>query len=176
MTTKTISEVREGARRVSDGVRLDQIYLVSLTFQSEARFSDEQFLVDTSLRVRADYGPNSTIIVSARHESTARKESDSESKTSWRATVEHEARFDIVGPLEDISDDDFMAFAIDVSTDILHPYSREAIQSMTGRSSFPAFTLGRSKSIWEKPAEDLVEIGPIELEEDSKKILDSRIL
>src|SRR5664279_3165741 len=102
MTTRTICEIRRDAKRVSDAVRLDQIYLTALYFDADEQFADSQYRVETSLRVRGERRSESVVVVFSRHESVARKEDmDSDSPTSWRATVDHEARFDVTASVDD---------------------------------------------------------------------------
>jgi hypothetical protein len=161
MTSLSIAEIRAGAERISQCVRLDQVFLVASEFSASPELVDDKYQVTTSLRIFGERTPEGTVVVSSRHELVAHAEGSASPAhpASWSSTVDYRARFNIIDDLADVTENDYTSFAIDVATDILHPFAREHVQSMTSKSPFPAFTMGRSRSIWEKHEADIIEIG-----------------
>lgn len=138
-----MADLREGAERVLAVCDLSQVYLASSHSQTHNHFVDPPFSTDTSVAVRG-HQTAGRVEAWAQYVTEASKlEDGSEAPIPvWTVMVECVAVFDAAVDIPDFSDDDLEAFAVVMGAPTIHPYAREATQSLSGRSPYPAFTLG----------------------------------
>jgi hypothetical protein len=157
---RKVGDLRDGARRVLELVDLEQVFSVNSSYTTRDRTLSPPFRVETQLRVLGrQHGTH--IEVWARYVTEAFKDvSEGESTGVWSAEVEYVATFGFVDgiPTASCAEEDVEAFALLVGTPAIHPYAREHTQAMTGRSQYPAFTLGLLNSLAELPDEHVIQL------------------
>lgn len=154
MRSRTVRDLKDSARVVLEHVELAQIYTVSSHLETFDRFQDPPFTTDTQLHVVGERRGRA-VEVRARYTTDASKEREVEKERElislWAVSAECIATFDIVSDSEDIefTDDQLEGFALLVGAPAIHPYARELTQDLSGRTLYPAFTLGLLRSFAE---------------------------
>ena len=176
MAEKTVGELRAGANAVLADVELQEVFLARSNLASRPRQeSDATLSVGFSAQTRFDLRSDGDLhvwlkyLVFALPPSEAEKVSSAESeideeqmleRSAWSIESEWVAKYS--GDADTLSEHthaELNAFAIVMGPPTVHPYARDLVQSLTGRSEHAAFTLGLLTPVSAMPDDAVIDIG-----------------
>ncbi|WP_231250021.1 hypothetical protein [Nocardioides furvisabuli] len=144
-------------------MELAQVYTVGTQLETFDRFQGPPFITDTQVHVVGERRGDA-VEVRARYTTDASKEREDDGEGEpiplWTISAECIATFHITGDPEEVefTDDQLEGFALLVGAPAIHPYARELTQDLSGRTLYPAFTLGLLHSFAELDDQTEIEL------------------
>ena len=173
-TEYSVQNLREATSRVLEDLDLDQVYMVNCHIDTRAHLSNRELKSAYTVRTKIDRNESGDVFAWAKYvvfalgdDGTGDLPDDAgdltealiEETFAWRVETEWIAKYS--GPPDAVSahsTEDLSAFALLMAPPTLHPYVRDLVQSLTGRSQHAAFTLGLLTPISAMPDDEVVDI------------------
>jgi len=153
----TVAELRERAGRILAGADLLDVRLSSAMAQSANPLLEGPFQVDSQVQTRSEVPDDEGLIYTFLRYNVRAVTESNEDAEAWQVDARFVATYKRT-TTEDLDPDDLTCFALAIGLMTVHPYAREAIQSLVSRMGYPPFTLGMMAPLTGGADSDLVEL------------------
>lgn len=177
MTSRSIAELRTAAAAAFDAYDVARVFVTTMDFECTTNDYEPPYSVVTYFHLSGRQVSEDEIEVRARYVVEARQsredprgaagdpesdqtgqDRDAPGPLIWRAVVEYASSLVAENESSVLNEEELAAFATIHGSQLLHPYVRETVQSMTGRSPFPAYSLGLLMPLSDFPDDQMIEV------------------